>query len=184
LLLLPRLASAQEAAPAPDSNTEKYIGVSPSAGAKNPLPAPKSSEPNLVWTGFKLSEGGSQVFLQTTSAVTYELLGTNDSGAKPAKGGRRLQVMLRNCRIHLNNNSRKLDTRFFATPVAGVKARQKKKDVEVTITLKETSEPAIKSEAGPDGSQFVVLDFPPATTAPVTGGKVKNNAALENETLN
>ena len=83
----------------------------------------------------------------------------------------------------MTNNRRKLDTRFFSTPVAGVKARQKKKDVEVTITLKETSEPAIKAEAGPDGSQFVVLDFPPAITAPAeAGGKSKPAPAAE--TLN
>ena len=28
-----------------------------------------------------------------------------------------LSITLRKCRIHMRNNSRRLDTRFFATPV-------------------------------------------------------------------
>ena len=64
------------------------------------------------------------------------------------------------------NNRRKIDTRFFASPVSGVSARQRGHDVEVRIALREVASAVPHSEAGPDGTQFVVLDFPPGKAAP------------------
>ena len=95
--------------------------VVPSSTARNPLPPAKKAPPHLIWSGFKSGDGGgSQVFFQTTEPVTFEVV--------PAKGGegKELSVFLRNCRIHLRNNGRNLDTRFFATPVQGVSARQRR----------------------------------------------------------
>jgi hypothetical protein len=76
-----------------------------------------------------------------------------------------MSVFLRNCRIHLKNNGRRLDTRFFASPVAGVAIRQRRKDVELDISLKEAAAPVPRLEDGPDGSQFIVLEFPPGRPA-------------------
>jgi hypothetical protein len=76
-----------------------------------------------------------------------------------------MSVFLRNCRIHLRNNRRNLDTRFFATPVQGVSARQRHKDVELRIALKEPTTATPRTEPGPDGTQFLVLDFPPGQPA-------------------
>lgn len=137
--------------------SEKYVGVAaPGAAAKNPLPLPKPAPTQLVWTGFRMKEAGSQVFLQTTRSVDFEL--------KPDGKAGRVTVLLKNCRVHLHNNGRDLDTRFFATPVASVKARQRRKDVELEIVLKEPVHPESRSEGGPNGTHFVVLEFPPGPT--------------------
>lgn len=145
------------------STGEKYDGVVPGPAGKNPLPAaPANNGPYLVWTGFQMTPTGSRVFLQTTQAVTYIL----DPG-RPNKSGKSVMaVLLPGCRIHMANNRRKIDTRFFATPVANLSARQRKRDVEVRIALREAAKPDSRVEPGPDGTQFVILDFPPGKAAP------------------
>jgi hypothetical protein len=75
----------------------------------------------------------------------------------------------------MRNNQRNLDTRFFATPVQGVSARQRRKDVELRIVLKEPSSPTPRTEPGPDGTQFLVLDFPPGQPAAVETASPPNN---------
>jgi hypothetical protein len=107
-----------------------------------------------------MTASGSQVFLQTTRPVEV------DSKEGRASGKPTLAVVLRDCRIHMANNRRKIDTRYFATPVAAVSAKQKGRDVEVRIALRERVTSTSHSEAGPDGTQFVVLDFPPGKAAP------------------
>ena len=108
-------------APAP-----RYSGVVPGLEAHNPLPPPpKSSTPYLIWTGFHLDGGKSEVFLQTTGPVSYQAAAAPQAstpGAPSAHASDTLSVFLRNCRIHLRNNARRLDTRFFATAVEGVRA--------------------------------------------------------------
>jgi hypothetical protein len=153
------LDRALDDGPAPSAGGEKYVGVIPGADSRNPLPKAKKAPPHLIWSGFKSADGGgSQVFFQTNLPVTYDVV--------PGKtGGKELSVFLRNCRIHLRNNGRNLDTRFFATPVEGVSARQRHKDVELRIALKEPASPTPRTEPGPDGSQFLVLDFPPGQAA-------------------
>ncbi len=154
------------------AGAEKYVGVNPGSSARNPLPAPSPKPTHLVWTGFKMTPDGSQVFLQTTQVVSYEIKGAAapreiKKVGKAQKGAPHLgmSVFLKNCRIHLSNNRRTLDTRFFATPVAGVLVRQHHADVELRIALKENATPIPRTEPGPDGTQFLVLAFPPGTAA-------------------
>jgi hypothetical protein len=150
-----------EVPPAAHVGGEKYVGVVPGGDVKNPLPPAKKTPPRLIWSGFKSGAAGSEVFFQTNQPVTYDVV--------PSKtgDGKELSVFLRNCRIHMRNNGRNLDTRFFATPVQGVTARQRRKDVELRIALKEPTTPTPRTEPGPDGSQFLVLDFPPGQPAAV-----------------
>jgi hypothetical protein len=152
-------AAGEAAAPAPGG--EKYVGVDPGQGSKNPLPPAKKAPPHLIWSGFKSGAGGSQVFFQTNLPVTFEVVPSRSGDAKE------LSVFLKNCRIHLRNNGRNLDTRFFATPVQSVSARQRHKDVELRIALKEPATPTPRTEPGPDGTQFLVLDFPPGQPAAI-----------------
>jgi hypothetical protein len=140
---------------APDD--ARYAGVVPGPEARNPLPKPPAQPTRLVWTGFKMVGDKSEVFLQTSRPVTYDI---SEGKADKGRGGPVLSVFLRNCRIHFKNNGRRLDTRFFATPVAGVAARQRRKDVELSIALKEAARPSSRLEPGPDGTQFLVLEFP------------------------
>jgi hypothetical protein len=155
------LEKSMEAVPAP-AGDQKYDGVVPGAAAKNPLPAAPKAGSHLVWTGFQMTPTGSRVFLQTTNSVQFDV--TEGRVAKSGKST--LAVRLEGCRIHMANNRRRIDTRFFATPVSGVSARQKGHDVEVRIALREVAMGVPHSEAGPDGTQFVVLDFPPGKAEP------------------
>jgi hypothetical protein len=139
----------------------RYDGVVPGPDGKNPLPAAPGG-PHLVWTGFQLTASGSRVFLQTTEQVSFDV-----QEGKPSKSGKStLIVRLRGCRIHMANNRRKIDTRYFPTPVSGVKARQKGHDVEIRIALREPASATPRPEVGPDGTQFLVMDFPPGKAAP------------------
>jgi hypothetical protein len=134
-----------------------YAGVAPGLNGKNPLPSAPAGSPRLIWTGFQTTPSGSRVFLQTTSPITYDIQQTRVSKS----GHSTLVVVLRNCRIHTANNQRRLDTRPFPTPVRSFIAKQKRRDVELRITLRERATATPTTEAGPDGTQFVLLDFPP-----------------------
>jgi hypothetical protein len=136
---------------------QKYDGVSFGSEGQNPLPAAPSDQPYLVWTGFQMTGSGSRVFLQTTKPITFDAKA--DTPGKAAKGG--LTLILRNCKIHMANNRRTIDTRFFATPVSSVVARQRRADVEVRIQLRESVTTSPRMETGNNGTSFLVLDFPP-----------------------
>jgi hypothetical protein len=190
-------APAQETSPAPETSPaseatdpvraapggEKYVGVVPSPDARNPLPPAGKAPPHLIWSGFQSGATGSRVFFQTNLPVTFDLGkaatahgGKRGAGAQPGKPAT-LSVFLRNCRIHLRNNSRHLDTRFFPTPVEGVTVVQRHKDVELRISLKQPATATPRTEAGPDGTQFLVLEFPPGQ--PVAEGRTPAEPDVE-----
>jgi hypothetical protein len=155
------LDRAYQGTPAP-AGGEKYVGVAPGGTAHNPLPPAGKAPPHLIWSGFQSGQGTSKVFFQTNLPVTFDV--GQPATARGSKAPS-LSVFLRNCRIHLRNNSRHLDTRFFATPVEGVTAVQHHKDVELKIALKQPATPTSRTEPGPDGTQFLVLEFPPGLPA-------------------
>ena len=155
------LEKTMEAVPGPALG-QKYDGVVPGPAGKNPLPAAPKGGPYLVWTGFQMTATGSRIFLQTTQPVPFDL----KEGAAKKSDKSMLAVLLHDCRIYMANNRRKIDTRFFATPIAGISARQRGHNVEVHVALRERAEAIPHSEAGPDGTQFVVLDFPPGKATP------------------
>jgi hypothetical protein len=158
------LEKSMEAVPGPALG-QKYDGVVPGPVGKNPLPAAPKGGPYLVWTGFQMTATGSRVFLQTTQPVQFDL---RDGAAKKSAKST-VAVLLRGCRIFMANNRRKIDTRFFATPVSGVSARQRGRDVEIRVVLRERAEAVPHSETGPDGTQFVVVDFPPGKASSEPG---------------
>jgi hypothetical protein len=137
---------------------QKYDGVAPGRATKNPLPSAPLEGAYLVWTGFHMTANGSEVFLQTTRAISVEHARSSRSA---------VVIRLRECRIYMANNRRKIDTRYFATPVSSVLAKQRGKDVEVRIALRAPASVDEHSQAGPDGTQFVVLEFPPGKAASV-----------------
>ena len=114
------------------------------------------------------------MFLQTTSPVSYEI-----QEGRPSKSGRStLTLVLRGCRIHMANNQRRLDTRAFPTPVQSFVAKQKRGDVDLRIALREPATGTPGTAAGPDGTQFVFLDFPPGKAEIVESPK-RADAASE-----
>lgn len=160
--IAPVLPGAGEAVqPSPSG----YGGVTPGAAGSNPLPQPPpGSSPYLIWTGFQPTAAGSRVFFQTTAPVEFEM-----NPGRVSKGKSTLTVTLRGCRIHMANNRRKLDTRAFPTPVQSVFAKQRGKNVEMIIALREDATATSGTEAGPNGSAFVVLNFPPGKATPIEG---------------
>ena len=150
----PAMNQPLDGAPVSERPPVGYAGV-PGPEGKSPFAAPRSHPPRLVWTGFKMAGDRSELFLQTTRPVSFDVV---DGAAGKAP---KLSVFLRNCRIHLKNNARRIDTRFFASPVEQVSARQRRKDVELMVTLEGAAAPTARTEPGPDGTHFLVLSFPP-----------------------
>jgi len=141
----------------------KYGGVTPGSNVSNPLPQSPLSPPHLIWTGFQPTTTGSRVFFQTTGPVEFEV----KEGPVSKGSHSTLTVLLRGCRIHMANNRRKIDTRAFATPVQSVSAKQRRKDVELLITLRVIASATPGTEDGPNGTRFLVFDFPPGKPAPI-----------------
>lgn len=141
----------------------KYGGVTMGNNASNPLPQSPSSPPHLIWTGFQPTATGSRVFFQTTGPVEFEV----KEGRTSKAGHSTLTVSLHGCRIYMANNRRKLDTRAFPTPVQSVSAKQHGKDVALLITLREPAKSTPGTETGPNGTQFLVFEFPPGKPAPI-----------------
>ena len=141
----------------------KYGGVTPGSNTSNPLPQPPASPPHLIWTGFQPTATGSRVFFQTTGPVEFEV----KEGHVSKAGRSTLTVLLRGCRIFMANNRRKLDTRAFSTPVQSVLAKQRRENVELLISLREPASATPGTEAGPNGTRFLVFDFPPGKAAPI-----------------
>jgi hypothetical protein len=161
---LDQIAPTDQGASAPSAQPGgKYGGVTPGSNVSNPLPQSPQSPPHLIWTGFQPTATGSRVFFQTTGPVEFEV----KEGHLSKGGHSTLTVLLRGCRIYMANNRRKLDTRAFATPVQSVSAKQRSKDVELLITLREPASSTPATEAGPNGTRFLVFDFPPGKPAAI-----------------
>jgi hypothetical protein len=152
-------ASAPPGAP----GAGKYGGVTPGSNVSNPLPQAPASPPYLIWTGFQPTATGSRVFFQTTGPVEFEV----KEGHLSKAGHSTLTVVLRGCRIFMANNRRKLDMRAFPTPVQSVSAKQRRENVEILITLREPASATRGTEAGPNGTRFLVFDFPPGKPAAI-----------------
>jgi hypothetical protein len=155
------LAAAQApAAPAAAAKVLPPVFSVVPGGNGSPLSAaPRRGKPQLVWTGFQVTESGSRVFVQTTTEVELKVAN--------AKGG--VTVTLHNCRVHMRNNSRMLDTRFFASPVERIAVHQRRRDIQLDIALRAPAQSTPRQEAGPGGTHFWVIDF--VTTDKVaTGG--------------
>jgi hypothetical protein len=159
--IVPMDHSASGASGAPGAG--KYGGVTPGSNVSNPLPQPPASPPHLIWTGFQPTATGSRVFFQTTGPVEFEV----KEGHVSRAGHSTVAVLLRGCRIYMANNRRKLDTRAFSTPVQSVSAKQRRENVELLITLREPASATPGTEAGPNGTRFLVFDFPPGKPAPI-----------------
>jgi hypothetical protein len=136
----------------------EYHGVRPGKVALPPNPPKATGQPFLTWSGFMMTDHGSRVFLQFTQTVQYVV----------TESAKEVVVTVKGARIHKRNNGRMVNTRYFATPVARVQAKQHGKDVRVTILLRKAAKPEHRLEAGEQGFQFLMLDFPPTGEAPAS----------------
>jgi hypothetical protein len=134
-----------------------YGGVTPGSESSANLP-PKADEiPQgavmLTWPGFMMQkDGGSCFFVQTSQPV--------EVATRQSEG--RLELVLRNTRVHLKNNFRPLETQFFDTPVTRATIQRKgPKDSVMVLEMRKDATPTVTQEKGKDGFNYVFLKFAP-----------------------
>ena len=106
----------------------------------------------LTWPGFQMREdGSSRFFLQTSGRV--EVASSGSEG--------RFEVLLRNTRVHLRNNARPLETRFFNTPVVRARTERRGSDLAIVFELRSgsTARPRVQSVPSDSGYYYVYIDF-------------------------
>lgn len=106
--------------------------------------SPEINSAVLTWTGFGMRPGrASRVFFKLSSDVTDYVVDQQ---------GKRIVITLPNTTINVRNNRRRLDTRYFDTPVIEVKVRRDKSSTKISILLREEATPTISIQpigAGP-----------------------------------
>ena len=136
----------------------EYGGVVPPGKEKGRKK--KSRRPTVTWIGFQASDGGARVFLQMTGEPKVE----------QKRVLTKLIVTVHNARLNLRNNARTLETAYFGTAVAKVRARtvrrRGKRAVEVHVLFKGPAQEAqTTTEVGVDGYRYLYLDFGGGTAA-------------------
>lgn len=178
-------SGASEAAatpPAPPVHSEgDYGGVVPDRLAPPPTshdaaatkPRARPAKPTVTWLGFQpLPGGASRVFVQLSTQATYSqsVVPVVPSGTDDV-----LVVLIPDVRLGATNQTRPLNTTYFATPLARVVARRvsakgrgKKRTpggVALTLSFKDKSQVRAADahlETAPGGYVYLYLDFGPA----------------------
>ena len=127
------IAQADAPAPSPAPPTRPPPHLNTEANLASPPPPLASGEPaqvsarrkKLSLVGLRFT-GGASVFIRTNEAVAYRVNERGDA----------VVVTIENTRITRRNDSRMLDAQFFDSPIASVRARQVRRNVEVEIQLK------------------------------------------------
>lgn len=138
--------------------TGPYLGVAP--GTNDELPRlrrrARKSQPSQVatWVGFQWVGEGGRVFIQTTGTPQYVLVpGQPDE----------IVIDLPDTKLRTRNDQRPLDTSWFPTAVASVKARQfDRETTRVTIKLREVVGYDLRQEGN-----YLMLEFRPLSAPPV-----------------
>ncbi len=134
-------------------SAQSYSGVTPGSDV---LPEGIAAAPGqgalVTWPGFQmLPDGGSRVFVQTSTEVTPELKREGLDG---------WALTLPGVKLPEGNARRPLDTHFFNTPVKTVKALHRGKGVAVLLDMRAKLQPSLRTERAANGYFFVYLDFP------------------------
>ena len=136
-----------------------YDGVSPGSSNVPPrAPDPGGAGPLLMtWPGFQQRpDGASRFFLQTTGPVQVEQ--KNEDG--------RFVLLLKNTRLHLRNNRRPLETRYFNTPVSSARIERRGRDLAFVLSLRGQVTPMVSTQQGAGGYNFILLEFPAGSYLP------------------
>ena len=151
---LPAWAQPAEGETEPAAQRVPYLGVSP--GTNDYLPRTRAREGQRVvtWVGFQMLGEGGRVFIQANEPPMYNLV--------PGEPNE-IIIDLADSTLRTRNDSRKLETGWFPTAVAWVKAEQLPgKITRVTISLREVVGYDLRQEGN-----YLLLDFRPPTQ-PVT----------------
>ncbi|MCH9684468.1 MAG: hypothetical protein K0V04_23740 [Deltaproteobacteria bacterium] len=134
-----------------------YSGVSVSGNHVPPLPAKTLGAPPtvLTWTGFERAPEGSRVFLQLSDEAVHTV----------DQKGQTIKIRLRNTTVNVRNNMRRLDLRYFRTPIREVKVVRRGRDTVVTVQLKRVATPVVQIVDGKAGYKLMVVQFDDAQEA-------------------
>lgn len=137
-----------------------YSGVSPGQGNTLPRVAELNKKPGvwITWPGFHmLPDGTSQLFLQTTSSLTYSL----------KQSGNTFIIELGKVSVYLGNNRNPLVTTYFNTPLKRAYLKTKKKKLSLVLEMKNGVQPELLQRSHQDGYSYLFVKFP-AWTNPST----------------
>lgn len=128
-----------------------YSGVSTQGNHVPPIPPDDfNGRPVLMtWTGFERAPEGSRVYFQLNGPVAHEM----------QQDGLVLKVRMRNTKVNVKNNARRLDMRYFETPVREVRVRRVGKDTEATIELKRAAHADVALVDGKAGYKLLTVQF-------------------------
>lgn len=133
---------------------KRYEGVTPGAG--NNLPRVDELRHNagtwVTWPGFMIrQDGATQIFLQTTLNVKYEIIEKKYI----------IIIELKEANVFLSNNRNPLVTTHINTPLKRAYIKKKKKSVALVLELKIKSVYQISQQSDNDGYHYLFIDFPP-----------------------
>lgn len=135
---------------------EEYGGVTPGVQSvplafRRMARAGRTRVPVAAWPGFQMQPGGSRVFVaMTMPGVVTE-----------SRNGLQRVVHIAGGRIALSNNRRPLITEAFATPLGRAYLRQVRGGIDLVLDLRADVEHRTSQEVGPQGLNFLYVDFPP-----------------------
>jgi hypothetical protein len=131
-----------------------YEGVTPGAGNNLPRVAELKNKPGtwVTWPGFITGAGGaSQIFVQTTVSVNYEII----------ERKRTITIKLKDAEVFLSNNRNPLVTTHINTPLRRAYLKKKRGEVSLVMELKQKSTFEIRQTHDNDGYHYLFVDFPP-----------------------
>jgi hypothetical protein len=145
----------------------EYAGVAPGTGHLPPR-APRADARLLTWPGFQARpDGASRFFLQTTQPVTHRV----------STEGNRVVVILENLGIHLRNNRRPLETRYFNTPVTRAHVARRGRDVALVLEMRSAMTPVVSVQPAEGSYHYVFVEFPSGDYLPPEL-RTENSASL------
>ena len=141
----------------PGGEAGGYAGVVPGTGNLPPRAPSPGGNLLMTWPGFQQRpDGASRFFLQTTAAVQVEQL--QEQG--------RFVLLLKNTGLHLRNNRRPLETRYFNTPVSKAGIERRGRDLAFVLELRGGVTPVVSQEVASNGYNFIYLEFPAGNFIP------------------
>jgi len=147
-------ALAQEVTPTPAGPRAvgSYAGVTPGTGNLPPRAPRQPSEARLMtWPGFQARpDGASRFFIQTTQPVVHEM--RVETG--------RVVILLKQTRLHLRNNRRPLETRYFNTPVSRAWIERRGHDLAFVLELRAQATPVVSTQPAENGYHYLFVELP------------------------
>jgi hypothetical protein len=154
---------------------EEYGGVTPGVslppGFRRIARAGAMRAPVVAWPGFQMQPGGSRVFVAMTRPAVITETRTPLQRVFHIAGGR----------VALSNNRRPLITEAFDTPAIRAFLHPVRGGVDLVVIVRAEVEHRMSQEVGPQGLNFVYVDFPPFQAPETLRLRLPNGAVQQIE---